>query len=144
MFVLSFFFFIFSVIQLSQIAMKSSEVPSLTKSPYIQRINKIRDSVTKEQRIPFVSNRLQKCFTRTKLYQWHCIIAFILAIILGLMFYDLPTSRSGIEKRENLFRVIVFSILLFLLFFSVLFVYLLVQLPASLIQETLMCLLMII
>lgn len=114
MLILSFFFFIFSTFQLSQIAAKSSEVPSLTKSPYIQRINQIRDSVTKEQRIPFVSKRLRKCFTRTTLCQWHCIIAFILAIVLGLMFYDLPSTRSGIEKRENLFHIIVF---LFFYFF---------------------------
>lgn len=77
------------------------------QNPYIFRINEIRDTVTKGERVPFLAYRLRKCFTRSTYCQWHCGMAVVLAILLGLLFHDLPITRAGIEKRENLFRIIV-------------------------------------
>lgn len=77
------------------------------ENPFIYRITEIQDTVTKGKRVPFVANRLRKCFTRGGYCQWHCVMGVILAILLGTLFYDLPSTRAGIEKRENLFRIIV-------------------------------------
>ena len=84
--------------------------PPPAPNPYIQRILDIRETVTLNKRIPFVATRLRKCMTRTGLCQWHCILGLVLGVVLGLLFYQLPETRAGIEKRENLFHVIVQSI----------------------------------
>lgn len=77
------------------------------KNPYLFRINEIRDTVTKGKRLPFVAYRLRKCLTRNTYCQWHMAISVLLAILLGILFYKLPSTRIGIEKRENLFRILV-------------------------------------
>lgn len=86
---------------------------SSDQNPYIFRINEIRDTVTKGERVPFLAYRLRKCFTRSTYCQWHCSMAVLLAVLLGLLFHDLPSTRAGIEKRENLFRIIVLVLLLY-------------------------------
>ena len=77
------------------------------ENSYLYRMSEIRDTVTKVKRVPFVSSRLRKCFTRSGFCQWHCFASIFFASILCIIFNDLPPNRMGIEKRENLFRVIV-------------------------------------
>ena len=81
--------------------------PPPAPNPYVQRILDIRETVTLNKRIPNVAKRLRKCMTRTGFCQWHCILGLLIGVFLGILFYQLPQTRAGIEKRENLFRVIV-------------------------------------
>ena len=76
-------------------------------NPYIKRITEIRETVTKNERIRGVSTRLRKCLTRNSLCLIHCLLALFLSVVLGSLFYQLPHTRDGIEKRENLFHIIV-------------------------------------
>lgn len=44
---------------------------------------------------------------RNGLLRLHCVLGVVLGLVLGLLYYGLPMSREGIEKRESLFRIIV-------------------------------------
>ena len=94
-----------------QLSIKDQNPDSFSSSdrnPYIKRITEIRETVTKTERIRGVSARLHKCMTRNSLCWIHCLLALFLSVILGFLFYQLPHTRDGIEKRENLFHIIVF------------------------------------
>ena len=84
--------------------------PPPAANPYVQRILDIRETVTLNKRIPNVAKRLRKCMTRTGFCQWHCILGLLIGVFLGILFYQLPQTRAGIEKRENLFRVVVWHV----------------------------------
>lgn len=71
------------------------------------RISEIRETVTKEKRIQNVATRLQRCMTRTSICAIHCLVAFLLSLLLGVLYYHMPVIRAGVEKRENLFHIIV-------------------------------------
>lgn len=100
--------------QLSSLQSSSSSDSSLGRNPYIKRITEIRETVTKAERVRGVSKRIHKCMTRDSLCLIHCLLALFLSILLGSLFYQLPHTRDGIEKRENLFHILVISYLLIL------------------------------
>ena len=81
--------------------------PPIERNPYTKRIAEIRETVTKAKRIQGVAGRLNKCMTRNSMVLIHCLIALFLSLLLGGMFYQLPCYRAGIERRENLFHIIV-------------------------------------
>lgn len=83
----------------------SSHPPS--RNPYTVRISEIRETVTKEKRIQNVASRLQRCMTRTSMCAMHCLVALLLSLLLGVLYYNIPAIRAGIEKRENLFHILV-------------------------------------
>ena len=85
--------------------MSSSHPPS--RNPYTVRISEIRETVTKEKRIQNVASRLQRCMTRTSMCAMHCLVALLLSLLLGVLYYNIPAIRAGIEKRENLFHILV-------------------------------------
>ncbi|KAK8801627.1 hypothetical protein WA588_005913, partial [Blastocystis sp. NMH] len=84
--------------------MSSSHPPS--RNPYTVRISEIRETVTKEKRIQNVASRLQRCMTRTSMCAMHCLVALLLSLLLGVLYYNIPAIRAGIEKRENLFHIL--------------------------------------
>lgn len=76
-------------------------------NPFTKRITEIRDTVTKSRRVRCTAARLKHCITRSGLCRTHCVLGAVLGVVIGLVYYGLPTTRSGIEKRESLFRIVV-------------------------------------
>lgn len=85
----------------------SPGLPPVQLNPFTKRITEIRETVTKVKRVPFVASRLKKSITRKRIALWHSCFAIFVGLLLGLMFNNLPQNRLGIEKRENLFHIIV-------------------------------------
>ena len=80
---------------------------SQESNPFTKRITEIRETVTKSRRVGCTAARLKRCVTRSGLYRTHCVLGAVLGVVIGLVFFDLPTTRKGIEKRESLFRIVV-------------------------------------
>lgn len=80
---------------------------SQQSNPFTKRITEIRETVTKSHRVGCTAARLKRCVTRNGLYRTHCVLGAVLGVVIGLIFFDLPTTRKGIEKRESLFRIVV-------------------------------------
>ena len=76
-------------------------------NPFTKRLNEIRETVTKNHRVKYTAVRLRNCMRRNGLLRLHCVLGVVLGLVLGLLYYGLPMSREGIEKRESLFRIIV-------------------------------------